>query len=112
VVAERAGVWPVEALTGEALRQTGFRSRERQDDFGAVQFVGADREVQSETRCGRNRRVERLLVLSSRDWREAVRRGNRHRRCAGAGTAGTAATGKKDIEFPAETKIKFATNPT
>jgi hypothetical protein len=28
---------------------------------------------------------------------------------AGAGTAGTAATGKKDIEFPAETKIKFAT---
>jgi len=28
---------------------------------------------------------------------------------AGAGTAGAAATGKKDIEFPAETKIKFAT---
>jgi hypothetical protein len=28
---------------------------------------------------------------------------------AGAGTAATAATGKKDIEFPAETKIKFAT---
>jgi hypothetical protein len=28
---------------------------------------------------------------------------------AGVGTAGTAATGKKDIEFPAETKIKFAT---
>jgi hypothetical protein len=28
---------------------------------------------------------------------------------AGAGTAGTAATGKKDIEFPAETKIEFAT---
>ena len=27
----------------------------------------------------------------------------------GAGTAGTAATGKKDIEFPAETRIKFAT---
>jgi hypothetical protein len=28
---------------------------------------------------------------------------------AGAGTVGTAATGKKDIEFPVETKIKFAT---
>jgi hypothetical protein len=28
---------------------------------------------------------------------------------AGAGTAGAAATGKKDIEFPAETKIKFTT---
>ena len=28
---------------------------------------------------------------------------------AGAGTAGAAATGKKDIDFPAETKIKFAT---
>lgn len=26
---------------------------------------------------------------------------------AGAGTAGAAATGKKDIEFPAETKLKF-----
>jgi len=28
---------------------------------------------------------------------------------AGAGTAGAAATGKKDIEFPAETKARFAT---
>jgi hypothetical protein len=28
---------------------------------------------------------------------------------AGAGTAGAAATGKKDIEFPAETKLAFAT---
>src|ERR1700730_11276178 len=28
---------------------------------------------------------------------------------AGAGRAGAAPTGKKDIEFPAETKIKFAT---
>ena len=28
---------------------------------------------------------------------------------AGAGTAGAAATGKKDIEFPAETKLSFTT---
>lgn len=28
---------------------------------------------------------------------------------AGAGTAGAAATGKKDIEFPAETKVRFST---
>ena len=28
---------------------------------------------------------------------------------AGAGTAGAAATGKKDIEFPAETKLAFTT---
>src|SRR6202158_1988497 len=28
---------------------------------------------------------------------------------AGAGTAGAAATGKKDIEFPAETRLAFAT---
>ena len=28
---------------------------------------------------------------------------------AGAGTAGAAATGKKDIEFPAETRLAFTT---
>lgn len=28
---------------------------------------------------------------------------------AGAGTAGAAATGKKDVEFPAETKLRFTT---
>jgi hypothetical protein len=28
---------------------------------------------------------------------------------AGAGTAGAAATGKKDITFPAETKLRFVT---
>lgn len=31
---------------------------------------------------------------------------------AGAGTAGAAATGKKDIEFPAETKLSFTTRAT
>jgi hypothetical protein len=31
---------------------------------------------------------------------------------AGAGTAGAAATGKKDIEFPAETKLAFTTRTT
>jgi hypothetical protein len=31
---------------------------------------------------------------------------------AGAGTAGAAATGKKDIEFPAETKLAFTTRAT
>jgi hypothetical protein len=31
---------------------------------------------------------------------------------AGAGTAGAAATGKKDIEFPAETRLAFTTRAT
>jgi len=31
---------------------------------------------------------------------------------AGAGTAGAAATGKKDIEFPAETRLTFTTRAT
>jgi hypothetical protein len=31
---------------------------------------------------------------------------------AGAGTAGAAATGKKDVNFPAETKLRFVTTKT
>ena len=31
---------------------------------------------------------------------------------AGAGTAGAAATGKKDVEFPAETRLTFTTRTT
>lgn len=31
---------------------------------------------------------------------------------AGAGTAGAAATGKKDVEFPAETRLSFTTRAT